>query len=274
VSVITSIDLDHQQWLGHSRGAIAVEKAGIIRRDRPLVISDPNPPSELLAAAVEAGAEPVYRLGLDYTVTTGATGWQGVLSGPGGTQRVLPAQPQGPLLPANICGALQAALALGLKFSDDQLGRALAAARPRGRCEALCLDGKHYLLDVAHNPAAVDNLVKNISLTACKGSTFALFSVMADKDIRSMVEIASASFDGWYLADQPANPRAARAEDVAVLLRNYGQHRVSVSKDLAQAWRLAQQEMSKGDRLVVFGSFYTVGEAAGLIDKDSSVGEA
>lgn len=96
---------------------------------------------------------------------------------------------------------------------------------------------------------------------------------MADKDIKSMIEISSESFDGWFLADQPTNPRAARAADVAALLRDHGQDRVSVSKDLRQAWRRAQQEMSEGDRLVVFGSFYTVGEAARLFDRDSSVGE-
>jgi dihydrofolate synthase/folylpolyglutamate synthase len=271
VAVITSIDLDHQQWLGDSRDAIALEKAGIVRSGRPLVIGDPRPPAELLAAV--AGARPVYRLGRDYTVTAGATGWRGVLTDRDGAQRSLPGQPRGPLLPANICCALQAALAVGLEFSDEAFERALAVARPRGRCETHHLAGKHYLLDVAHNPAAVDNLIKNISASPCKGKTFAFFSAMADKDIKSMIEISSESFDGWFLADQPTNPRAARAADVAALLRDYGQDRVSVSKDLPQAWRRAQQEMSEGDRLVVFGSFYTVGEAARLFDRDSCVGE-
>ncbi len=273
VAVITSIDLDHQQWLGDSRGAIALEKAGIVRSGRPLVIGEPRPPAELLAAVAGAGARPVYRLGRDYTVTAGVNGWHGVLTGRGGAQRALPEQPPGPLLPANICCALQAALAVGLEFSDEEFERALAVARPRGRCETLHLAGKHYLLDVAHNPAAVDNLIKKLPATDCKGKTFAFFSAMADKDIKSMIEISSGSFDGWFLADQPTNTRAARAADIAALLRDHGQDRVSVSKDLRQAWRRAQQEMSEGDRLVVFGSFYTVGEAARLFDRDSCVGE-
>jgi dihydrofolate synthase/folylpolyglutamate synthase len=274
VAVITSIDLDHQEWLGDSRGAIALEKAGIVRSGKPLVIGDPQPPAELLAAAAEVGAHPVYCLGQDFTVEAAATGWRGVLRDPGGAARMLPEQPPGPLLPANICSALQAAVAVGLEFSDAQLDLALATARPRGRCEELLLVGKHYVLDVAHNPAAVNNLVDYLSATDCKGKTIALFSAMADKDIRGMLKAASASFTGWFLADQPANQRAARAADVAALLHAGGQTMVSVSKNLRQALRRAQQVMTEGDRLVVFGSFYTVGEAALLLDKDRPVGEA
>lgn len=273
VAVITSIDLDHQEWLGESRAEIALEKAGIARAGKPLVIGDPQPPPQLLAAAAEVGAEPVYCLGRDFTVEAGVTGWRGVLRNPEGAARVLPELPRGALLPANICSALQAVVAVGLEFSDEQLDLALAAARPRGRCEELTLAGKHYLLDVAHNPAAVNNLVEYLSLIACKGKTFALFSPMADKDIRGMLKAASASFAGWFLADQPARSRAARAADVAALLPSGEQSTVSVSQNLRQALRRAQQVMTEGDRLVVFGSFYTVGEVALLLDEDRPVGE-
>lgn len=258
VAVITRIDLDHQAWLGEDRDSIAREKAGILRSGIPAVIGDPEPPGELLSIAAERGASPVLCLGRDFTVATTPDGWQGVLRGADGEPRRLPAQPAGPLLPANISAGLQAALLLGCDFSDRQMSAAVAAARPRGRCERLVVKGREYLLDVAHNPAAVNNLVQYLSVTSCKGRTFALFSAMADKELRGMIQAGAGSFAGWFLADQPDNPRAASAAELAVILRREGQRVVSIGENLAEAFRRAQREMAEWDRLVVFGSFSTV----------------
>jgi dihydrofolate synthase/folylpolyglutamate synthase len=165
---------------------------------------------------------------------------------------------------------LQAALLLGCEMSDAQVLAAVARARPRGRCERLSICGRDYVLDVAHNPAATYNLVEFLNVTPCNGKTLALFSVMGDKDVRGMLTAAAGCFDAWFVADQPANPRAARGEDIAAQLRGEGAAAVSVSKNLRQALRQAKGVMAAGDRLVVFGSFHTVAEILPLLAREPS----
>lgn len=274
VAVITAIDLDHQGWLGETRDAIALEKAGILRRDRPAVIADPSPPPALMARAAEVGAAPVLQLGDAFSVASSGTSWCGTLwLGPGEYRR-LPPQPRGPLLAANICAALQAAVLLGQAFSDEQLQDALSVAHPPGRRELLRQMDREYLLDVAHNPAAVDKMLEYIDSTPCKGRTIGLFSAMADKDIAGMLRLAAGHIEAWFLADQPGNGRAARAADIAVILREQGEGMISVSENLRQAFRRAQGLMGPDDRLVVFGSFSTVAGVLPLLEKDRRRGSA
>ncbi len=274
VAVITSIDLDHQNWLGSSRGEIAREKAGIMRDGVPVVIAESAPPPELLDCASAAAAAPVLCLGRDFTVTSNDETWQGVLYEAGGGQLPLAPQPAGALLPGNICAALQAALLLNVDFSPGQMQRALCKASPVGRRQLEQLAGRDYVLDVAHNPAAVNKLLEYIDTTPCNGRTYSLFSVMKDKDIQGMIHAVAGRFDAWFLGDQPANDRAAPAADIAALLYEEGQNMISVSKNLRQAFRRAQSLMVEGDRLVVFGSFYTVAAVLPLLDKDRRKGGA
>lgn len=270
VAVITSIDLDHQDWLGETRAEIAREKAGILRKGIPVVIAEPAPPPELIDCINTVGAAPAYFLGRDFTVHVNDGVWQTVLSATDGQPYPLAPRPLGSLLPENVSAALQAVLLLGKGFTQEQLHKALANACPGGRRETQRVAGHDYVLDVAHNPAAVDKLVEFIALTPCKGKTIALFSVMADKDIHAMIQAAAGSFDAWFLADQPANARSAAAADVAAQLYADGHGVVSVSKNIRQALRRAQSVMVEGDRLVVFGSFYTVAEVLPLLEKDRS----
>lgn len=266
VAVITRIDLDHQDWLGDSRASIGREKAGILRSGQPAVIGDRDPPAELLDYAEHLGASPVLRLGHDFDAIPVSAGiWRGVIG-----DRALPELPRGSLLPDNICSALQAAALLGYQLSDAELVESLASAGASGRCELRKVGGREFILDVAHNPAAVNNLVEYLSLTHCKGKVIALFSVMGDKDLRGMIAAATTHFDAWFVADQPGNPRAATAAELASALHQAGQAAVSVSKNLRQAWRRAQEIMREGDRLVVFGSFYTVAEILPLLAREET----
>ncbi|MEZ5502567.1 MAG: cyanophycin synthetase [Halioglobus sp.] len=258
VAVITSIDLDHRSLAGRLRGAIAREKAGILRRAVPTVIADPDPPPELSACVAKVGAVPVFRLGSEIVVARERGTWSARLRQANGETRQLAPRPAAALLPENICAAVQAALLLNIDLSDDCLSRALDRSAPAGRREVLHVDGRQYVLDVAHNPAAVTKLLEYLNVMPCNGRTFCLFSVMSDKDIQAMTDLAAGSFDGWYLADQPDNKRAARAVDIAVLLEGAGQRVMRISDNLQQAFRQAQGVLAAGDRLVVFGSFYTV----------------
>ena len=126
----------------------------------------------------------------------------------------------------------------------------------------------NYLLDVAHNPASASMLGEYLAAIPTTGRTLAVFSAMEDKDIPGMLTPLVGRFDAWFLADQPDNPRAAAAGDVAATLRSLGETTISVSRNLRQALGRARQLMRERDRLVVFGSFYTVAAALRVIESD------
>jgi dihydrofolate synthase / folylpolyglutamate synthase len=273
LAIITSIELDHQEWLGNSRDLIAVEKAGILRADQPAVIAEPNPPASLRQAVVDVGARALF-LGEDFRLEEDVSGWQAsFLLADAGTF-VTRKRDLGELLPVNICAAVQAVLALGKQVDDTVLDAALARVHLPGRRQARTVAGLEYVLDVAHNPAAVSKLLEYMSVSDCNGKTFAIFSVMSDKDIQAMLEPCQAYFDAWFLADQPDNPRASSASDIAQVLRTLGNPMISVSKNLRQAFRRAQVLLNPGDRLVVFGSFFTVAAIMPLLEKDPGRVEA
>ncbi len=267
MAIITSIDLDHQDWLGDTREQIAVEKAGILRAGQPVVVAEREPPDSL-RERVESLACDAYYSGEQYRVEQRGGSWQATLCRPGGGSRAIAELPCTALLPDNIAAALQALLLMGWEFSDRQLQRALAGLQLRGRRELQSLAGREYLLDVAHNPASINKLLEYIDSTPCNKRTITLFSAMADKDYAQMIEACAGHFDAWFTADQPANPRAAKGADIAASLRAQGIEAISVSKNIRQAFRRAQSVMAEGDRLVVFGSFYTVADVLPLLDKE------
>ena len=268
VAVITSIDLDHQEWLGDTRGAIAREKAGIMRSAKPVVIADPAPPDELADYAGEIGAGPVYFLNEAFGYSGTAVSWSGEVRAVNGQVLALPGMHSPALLPQNVCAAAQAVALLGVEFDCGQLQRAVDESVRPGRLQRLEVGSKHYLLDVAHNPAAIDKLLQNIDATPCNGRTIALFSAMKDKAIEQMLASCAGRFDAWFLGELPGNERAMPAEDIARLLREQQQGVISISKNLRQAFRRAQSVMSGEDLLVVFGSFFTVAAVMPQLDKD------
>jgi len=265
VCVITSIALDHQDWLGNSRDQIALEKAGILRPGVPVVVADEDPPAGLLERIAEVGAAPAIVLGRQMTITGGETHWHMTVRDSAGRRRDLPPVARGPLVAANLCAAVQACLLLGLEVDDARLPGVLAGVALSGRRQRLALDGLDCVFDVAHNPAAVDKLVEYLDATYCKGRTFAIFSAMADKDLEGMLAGAADQIDCWFLADQPDNARAAPAADVAEILNGMGEEKCFVSADLDDAFATAYAAARAGDRLVVFGSFYTVGAVLRLV---------
>ncbi|MEP4148204.1 MAG: folylpolyglutamate synthase/dihydrofolate synthase family protein [Halioglobus sp.] len=268
VAVITSIDLDHQDWLGSTKGLIAKEKAGIMRRGRPVVIADSAPPPELLQAAQDLEAGPVYRLGKEFECSGLARCWQGRLVHQNGATLSLVDMASTSLLPANVCAAAEAALLLGVEFRQEKLQQAIETSIRPGRLQRVQVGGLHYLLDVAHNPAAIDKLLENIAATPCNGKVIALFSAMKDKAIDEMLAPCVGQFDAWFLGEQADNPRAMPAAQIGELLREQGQGAISVSKNLRQAFRRAQSVMSEEDLLVVFGSFFTVAAVLPQLEKD------
>lgn len=266
-AVITSIDLDHQDWLGHTRELIALEKAGVLRRDKPAVIADTNPPETLLQYMEKLGCQSLF-IGEDYQVKKEQDSWTALLQCRDGTSREIKELAYGGIVEANIAAATQTLLLLGKEFSRQQLQQALQKVYLRGRRETAFVGGYNYLLDVAHNPASVTKLLEYINATPCNGKNIALFSAMVDKDIIDMIRACGDVFDAWFIADQPSNPRAEEGASIAEALREQGQSMISISKNITQAFRRAQGVMTSDDRLVVFGSFYTVAGVMPLLEKE------
>ena len=274
IAIITSIALDHQEWLGDNLDAIAREKAGILRALKPVVVAEAAPVPGLLESIAAVAAAPAYFPARDIELSSDGREWTSSLLQRDGEQRRIGPFEMGALVPENICAAAQAALLLGADFSDAQLARALACSAPTGRRQLRRAGGNEYILDVAHNSASVQKLLEYLIINPCYGKTLCLFSIMADKDIRGIVDLAEGQFDAWFLADQPGNARAAVARDVASLLNAAGQTMISVSKNIRQALRRAQTVMRPDDRLVVFGSFYTVAAVLPLLHTDQPDSEA
>jgi dihydrofolate synthase/folylpolyglutamate synthase len=271
VAVITSIDIDHQDWLGNSREKISLEKAGILRRGGAAVIAERDPPLALLERIQSLGCQALFS-GTGYQLVDEGSSWSARLRMSDGEERRLPSITYGSVLADNICGGLQALLLIDRNFSDEQLLRALQVLSPSGRRELQEFAGRDYLFDVAHNVASLEKLLEFIDATPCEGRSIAIFSVMADKDFRAMLGACSGRFDAWFTANQPEVPRALEAEAIAQCLYDQGEKMVSVSKNLRQAFRRAQKLMVEGDRLVIFGSFYTVATILPLLEKDRSKG--
>lgn len=254
IALITSIGLDHQQWLGMTREHIAREKAGVARPGRPLVFADPAPPANLEEAA--RGAV-LYRLGREFHYRLEKNGWHWR-----GGDRELPALPA-PVPAAtvrycNAAGVVQVAelLAPVLPYSEENLKSALAGAAPPGRCQRV---GTHpeIWLDVAHNTDSINALVE-VMQDKPVTPTHLVFGVLADKPVEEMVRALSPLADHWHIGA----PYCRRSLAVAALqpVVEKVADRVTVYPDLNAAFVAARRAAGENGRVIVTGSFYTVAE--------------
>ncbi|MGQ9424711.1 bifunctional tetrahydrofolate synthase/dihydrofolate synthase [Gilvimarinus sp. F26214L] len=270
VAVITSIDLDHQDWLGSNREAIAAEKAGIIRPGRPAICADSDPPRSLLNIAAEQGAHLLLAgRELSWSRAAGGWSWQGCSAqGKPLTFNDLPL-PHLPL--ASVAAALQAFVLLGNTVDENRLARVLRECRLPGRCQRIDYRGRQIILDVAHNPAAANYLNERLLDTGSTGLR-AVFAVMQDKDYRTMLETLGASVDEWYLCGLPELPRAAAPEELAGCARGLGlvaRSCASVEAGFAQA----MADSRPGDQILVAGSFYTVAAVLTRLNENGASNE-
>jgi dihydrofolate synthase/folylpolyglutamate synthase len=271
VAVITAIDLDHEGWLGDSREKIALEKAGILRSDVPVVVADRQPPASLVKKIVEVGAHPALFLGRDFDSVKQAEKWRGSILGANGTRRQLPEMTEESLLADNIVAGLQAAALVGTDADIEGIQELIATAAPLGRRQVRSLDGIEYVFDVGHNPASISKLAEFLLRKFAGRRKIAVFSAMADKDLSGMITAARGVFDAWFVADQPGNERAAAAADIAELLHNTGESMISINKNPRQALARVKSIAQKDDVIIVFGSFTTVGKALGVLQKTRNV---
>ena len=261
-AVITSIDIDHVDYLGPTRESIGFEKAGIMRAGKPVILSDPLPPQSVLDQAAIKGSD-LWRIGRDFSYSGTAQQW----SWTGRVTRF-----SGLAYPA-LRGANQLLNASGALAAFEALRERLpiTAQAVRGGFARVELPGRFQIvagqptlvLDVAHNPHAVAALLQNLDQMGFFPRTRAVFGVMRDKDVAAMLKRLAPVVDDWHFTDLPT-PRASRAADLAALhaglaLKGPGPVGVSCHADPRQALAAALCDADPADRIVVFGSFQTVG---------------
>ena len=259
IALIATIDIDHQEWLGHTREAIGHEKAGILRSGRPAVIADPDVPKSVIQTANELGTR-LYRQGHEFGFLREMDTWSWWGDGAALSGLPYPAIPGDHQL-LNASAVIQCLqLAQHEKpVTDADVARGLADVRLPGRFQFF--PGEiPVLLDVAHNPQAVAILAGHLRQHFSGIKIRAIFSVMRDKDIAGMIQLISDVVDSWYLAPLQM-PRAAAPEELSEILHNADIHRVKQGfTDVTDACRAARQDSDTGDLLLVFGSFFLVSD--------------
>jgi dihydrofolate synthase / folylpolyglutamate synthase len=258
-AIVTSIGIDHIAWLGRDRETIGREKAGIFRAGRPAVCSDPNPPASVATVAAEVGAK-LWQLDRDYFVERSDSGWNWRF---GDTIRAGLPYPsvRGDHQLHNAAGALMVVETLSDRYPVNQaaIRQGLFAAVVPGRFQVLP-GPPLVVLDVAHNPQASEALAATLRQQTVNGKTLAVFGILKDKDIAGVVRAMKVLVDRWYLGALDA-PRSAGTEELAAALNDAGVNGdVSKHPDILSAYTAAVKEAGPTDRIVVFGSFYAVGD--------------
>lgn len=259
-AVITSIDIDHVEYLGPDRETIGYEKAGIMRTGRPVVVSDPVPPQSVLDRALEIGAD-LWRAGRDFHCGGDKQQWNWA-----GRSRRYPGLAYPALRGANqlvnAAGVLAVVEALHpvLPVTAQAVRNGLALVELPGRFQIV--PGQPALvLDVAHNPHSAAALAENLDAMGFYPTTHAVFGAMADKDLRPMFERLNPLIDRWYFTDLPTE-RAASAADLQTLWHSLNTRtdvQASQHPNPDAALQAAVSQADPADRIVVFGSFFTVG---------------
>ena len=257
-AIITSIDLDHTEYLGPDRESIGAEKAQVMRPGKPAIISDPVPPRSVIAHAQAIGAD-LWLVGRDFNHSGDRQQWNWSGRGRRYSGMAYPAL-RGANQLVNASGVLAAfeALRERLPVPAQAVRQGLATVDLPGRFQIV--PGQPTLvLDVAHNPHAVAALALNLDQMGFYPRTHAVFGAMADKDLAGLIARIAPLIDAWYCSDLPL-ARAASAAQLAAAVR-IAAPKASVSEhaDPAAALDAALAVADPADRILIFGSFLTVG---------------
>lgn len=240
VAIITSIALDHMDWLGETREAIGYEKAGIFRAGRPAICGDFDPPDSVFQVARDVDAH-LYLAGRDFHLPDEDT------------VSHLP-------LPSAACALMAMdCLKARLPVSPSAILQGLKAANLPARFQRTYYQHREVILDVAHNPAAAAYLAKRLAAEPARGKTCAVVSILADKDIPGTLQPLLPYVTDWFVAGLEA-PRGANHEILVNHLQNLGvaAYHIHIAETVLTAFQCALQACEHQDRIVVFGSFHTV----------------
>lgn len=280
-TVVTSVDLDHQEFLGHTREAVGFEKAGIFRQAVPAICGDINPPASLVNQAIKVGAK-LKRLGQDFAVLAQKDTWQYQTQNK--TLYTLPMPALRGLYQLNNAACAVAAvqaLQARLPVAADAMAKAMRQLSLAGRFQIISPQPSgsasfKLILDVAHNPHAAHALAANLRAMKVQqgqpiGKTYAVFAMLADKDRMGVIDAVKDQIDAWYVADI-AHARGALAEDLAGLIKQ------AITKPAIKTFAGADNayiqacidieacmDANENDKIIVFGSFFTVASVMQLL---------
>ena len=261
IALVTSIGLDHCDWLGPDRDSIAREKMGIARTGRPLVCNDPEPPETLLTTANNVGVQ-LCRTGLDYQFSIEGQHWLWGGEAFGFTPPLPLPNLQGKHQVANAAGVLAVLALLGDGLpAPAVLAQGLQQIELSGRLERVS-GPCEILLDVGHNPDAGAVIAVGLVDQPVKGRTLALFGALSDKDCAGILAPLNELVDDWHLLDtrslEPA--RGADMSSAYSYLTAAGAGSAQQHVELAEVWRNLMAEVVAEDRIIVFGCFALVAE--------------
>lgn len=258
-AVVTSVAMDHMEYLGDTREKIGYEKAGIFRAGKPAICGDPCPPATLIQHAEEIGAD-LAVMGRDFGYSAEKQQWKFIGRGMTRAGLAHPALRGGQqLLNASSALAALEALEERLPVQMQAVREGLATVVLPGRFQVL--PGRPVsLFDIAHNPQAVEVLAGNLQDMGYYPQTWAVCGMLADKDIRGSLRFMVPHVTHWLLADLPG-PRGSRAESVQEILRELGcTGHVELFTDPHGAFASARERAADSDRIITFGSFLTVAD--------------
>ena len=265
-AIITSIDIDHVDWLGETRDAIGREKAGIFRKNIPAIVGDLEPPQSLLETAKEKQAL-LFCLNQDFSYKKSPNTWSWCCSEQSYAALPLPVL-KGEHQFRNASAVILAVTALQKKLpiTEKAICNGLKNAELMGRFQLCEEEGIPVLLDVAHNPQAVKTLVEHLDENFADKQIYAVFAMMKDKDINSVIELIKDKINNWFIAPL-TNPRAATEEMLLSCFNQQGINQVSMGfENFTETLKAAKQKAKKDDLILIFGSFFLVSEY--LADKE------
>nr|WP_298145869.1 bifunctional tetrahydrofolate synthase/dihydrofolate synthase [uncultured Pseudomonas sp.] len=262
LSIITSIGLDHAEWLGDTRDSVAYEKAGIYRAGKPALCGDLDPPETLLQQVALLDA-PFFLRGRDYDLSVDGQSWSWYGVDAQGYPLRLENLPLLDLPMENAALAMQAFALMGLPWKRSQLVSALTHTRVTGRLDRRSLNwrGKPLtlLLDVGHNPHAAEYLAQRLADRPVSGRRLAVFGLLADKDLPGVVAPLLTEVADWAVAPLPTE-RSRPAAELQAYLLNCGAQ-VTTYADVKAALQAQCERAAAEDEILLFGSFYCVAEA-------------
>ncbi|ANY86161.1 Bifunctional protein FolC [Pseudomonas putida] len=270
LALVTSIGVDHADYLGDTRESVAFEKAGIFRQGKPALCGDLNPPQPLLDKARELAC-PFLLRGRDFDQATTDRHWQWRGTRGDGSSVELHDLPLLDLPMENAALALQAYLLMGLPWEAGQIRQALLDTQVTGRLDrrAVRWQGRRLelLLDVGHNPHAAEYLAARLAARPVKGRRLAVFGLLADKDLEGVIAPLAGVVDEWAVAPLET-PRSRPAAELAAALTNVGATVKSyASVDAALEGQCAQA--TADDQILLFGSFFCVGQALEWLERQA-----
>ncbi|MEN5014796.1 bifunctional tetrahydrofolate synthase/dihydrofolate synthase [Erwinia sp. Eh17-17] len=260
VAVVTSIALDHTDWLGPDRDSIGREKAGVFRAGKPAVVGEPDMPHTIAEVAAEKGAQLLQR-DRDWSYHVTGDGWS--FRDAHGTIEQLPL-PQVPL--ANAATALAALRASTLSVDEATIRRSLPLAMLPGRFQTVS-ESPRVILDVAHNPHAAGYLAGRLAEVPRSGKVHAVVGMLHDKDIAGTLACLSPEVDLWYCAPLDG-PRGASAEQLMAHLSG-----AQAFSSVAAAYQQALQQAAEQDIVLVCGSFHTVAQVMEWMETENGSGQ-